>query len=111
MSVDFSAKALNSSLADSDLNRSFGCNGVEIVFFIFGSSVEEVCPFFVVLNHGVESSSFIWYVVYCLPVFKLISEGYLFMKYVVTGCAGFIGSHLSARLIELGHYVIGMDSL
>jgi UDP-N-acetylglucosamine/UDP-N-acetylgalactosamine 4-epimerase len=50
-------------------------------------------------------------VVYCWPVFKLISEGYLFMKYVVTGCAGFIGSHLCARLVELGHSVIGLDSL
>lgn len=29
---------------------------------------------------------------------------------VVTGCAGFIGSHLSERLLDLGHKVIGIDN-
>lgn len=33
------------------------------------------------------------------------------MVTVVTGCAGFIGSNLSKKLIELGHYVIGIDNL
>lgn len=33
------------------------------------------------------------------------------MKCVVTGAAGFIGSHLSERLIHHGHEVIGIDSL
>lgn len=32
------------------------------------------------------------------------------MKIVVTGAAGFIGSHLSERLIHCGHEVIGIDS-
>lgn len=32
------------------------------------------------------------------------------MKCVVTGAAGFIGSHLCERLIHLGHEVIGIDS-
>jgi nucleoside-diphosphate-sugar epimerase len=32
------------------------------------------------------------------------------MQCVVTGCAGFIGSHLSERLLALGHSVIGIDS-
>lgn len=32
------------------------------------------------------------------------------MTYVVTGCAGFIGSHLCERLIERGESVIGVDS-
>ena len=32
------------------------------------------------------------------------------MRCVVTGCAGFIGSHLAERLLEAGHSVIGMDS-
>ncbi|KKT11608.1 MAG: RmlD substrate binding domain protein [candidate division WWE3 bacterium GW2011_GWB2_43_22] len=32
------------------------------------------------------------------------------MKIVVTGAAGFIGSHLSERLKGLGHNVIGIDS-
>ena len=29
---------------------------------------------------------------------------------VVTGCAGFIGSHLTERLLSLGHFVIGIDN-
>lgn len=32
------------------------------------------------------------------------------MKCVVTGAAGFIGSHLSERLLELGHQVTGLDA-
>jgi UDP-glucose 4-epimerase len=31
------------------------------------------------------------------------------MKYLVTGCAGFIGSSLVDRLLSLGHHVIGVD--
>lgn len=33
------------------------------------------------------------------------------MKCLVTGCAGFIGSHLADFLIERGHQVMGMDNL
>lgn len=32
------------------------------------------------------------------------------MKILVTGAAGFIGSHLSERLVSLGHEVVGIDS-
>jgi UDP-glucuronate 4-epimerase len=32
------------------------------------------------------------------------------MRYVVTGAAGFIGSHLAERLLESGHDVVGIDS-
>ena len=32
-------------------------------------------------------------------------------KYVVTGCAGFLGSNLVGRLLEAGHSVIGVDNL
>jgi nucleoside-diphosphate-sugar epimerase len=32
------------------------------------------------------------------------------MRVLVTGCAGFIGSHLAERLIALGHDVVGVDS-
>ncbi len=33
------------------------------------------------------------------------------MRYVITGAAGFIGSHLTERLIGEGHEVIGIDNL
>jgi UDP-glucuronate 4-epimerase len=33
------------------------------------------------------------------------------LKYLVTGAAGFIGFHLSKRLLEDGHTVIGIDNL
>jgi nucleoside-diphosphate-sugar epimerase len=33
------------------------------------------------------------------------------MKLLITGGAGFIGSHLSERLIEMGHFVIALDDL
>ena len=33
------------------------------------------------------------------------------MKILITGGAGFIGSHLSTRLIEMGHSVIALDNL
>ena len=32
------------------------------------------------------------------------------MRYVVTGAAGFIGSHLSEALLAAGHDVVGVDS-
>ena len=31
-------------------------------------------------------------------------------KVVVTGAAGFVGSHLSERLLQLGYDVVGIDS-
>ena len=33
------------------------------------------------------------------------------MNILVTGAAGFIGFHLSKRLLEEGHYVTGLDNL
>ena len=33
------------------------------------------------------------------------------MKFLVTGAAGFIGFHVSERLLAAGHQVIGIDNL
>jgi dTDP-glucose 4,6-dehydratase len=33
------------------------------------------------------------------------------VRYIISGAAGFIGSHLSDRLIEQGHTVVGLDNL
>jgi len=33
------------------------------------------------------------------------------MKILLTGAAGFLGSHLSKKLIDEGHQVIGLDDL
>jgi len=33
------------------------------------------------------------------------------MKFLITGAAGFIGFHVSARLLETGHHVVGIDNL
>ena len=33
------------------------------------------------------------------------------MKILITGVSGFIGYHLSDKLMELNHKVIGIDSL
>jgi UDP-glucose 4-epimerase len=33
------------------------------------------------------------------------------LHYLITGCAGFIGSHLTERLLAAGHEVIGYDNL
>jgi len=32
------------------------------------------------------------------------------MRYFITGCAGFIGSHLTDKLLEAGHNVVGYDN-
>ena len=32
-------------------------------------------------------------------------------KILVTGVAGFLGSHLSEKLFEMGHHVIGLDNM
>ncbi len=40
-----------------------------------------------------------------------LSKKHTFMyKIIVTGCAGFIGSHLSEELLKKGHQVVGIDN-
>ena len=34
----------------------------------------------------------------------------IFMHYFITGASGFLGTHLSARLLADGHAVIGLDN-
>ena len=38
-------------------------------------------------------------------------ENHLKEKILVTGCAGFIGMHLSEKLLNLGYEIIGIDNL
>jgi UDP-glucuronate 4-epimerase len=46
-----------------------------------------------------------------LPIFPLAaSKGNLLRKFLITGAAGFIGSHLTERLLSLGHTVFGLDN-
>ena len=33
------------------------------------------------------------------------------MKILVTGCAGFIGSHLCEKLLQLNYNVLGIDNI
>ena len=33
------------------------------------------------------------------------------MKYIITGCAGFIGFHVSKKILDMGHLVYGVDSI
>jgi UDP-glucose 4-epimerase len=46
-----------------------------------------------------------------VELYKIIVVMYNIMKYLVTGGAGFIGSHLVDKLITLGHDVIILDNL
>ena len=38
-------------------------------------------------------------------------QNHLKERILVTGCAGFIGMHLSKTLLEQGYYVLGIDNL
>jgi len=44
-------------------------------------------------------------------MFKAKLESMRLMKIIVTGVAGFIGSHLALRLLKEGCAVIGIDNL
>jgi dTDP-glucose 4,6-dehydratase len=44
------------------------------------------------------------------PVIICLTLGVI-MRVLITGAAGFLGSHLADRFIEEGHFVIGMDNL
>ena len=36
---------------------------------------------------------------------------FMMSRFVITGAAGFIGSHLSETLLDRGHTVVGIDNL
>ena len=52
---------------------------------------------------------------HCYPVKNCNKLGccdeIFFYKILVTGCAGFIGSHVSERLLKQGHTVLGIDNI
>ncbi len=45
------------------------------------------------------------------PAVHLYQTGLTMTRYLVTGAAGFIGSHLSKRLLDRGDQVVGLDNL
>lgn len=53
----------------------------------------------------------ILYYVHCKSDEYEIQPGGILMIVLVTGCTGFIGFHLSKRLVDEGHDVIGIDSM
>ena len=42
--------------------------------------------------------------------FYLSGSSKIMASYLITGCAGFIGSHLTEKLLLDGHTVIGIDN-
>ena len=44
-------------------------------------------------------------------IFKYFKNIKYIMKILVTGCAGFIGSHVCERLLKQGNIVLGIDNL
>ena len=52
----------------------------------------------------------LWTFQTAITSFGFISIQFLFVKILVTGSAGFIGSALSLRLLERGDVVIGIDN-
>ena len=49
-------------------------------------------------------------VYYLVLFFSNTDKGICLMRYLVTGCAGFIGSSLVDRLLEEGHQIVGIDN-
>ncbi len=41
----------------------------------------------------------------------MFTAGGAFMRYLITGTAGFIGFHLAKRLLDEGHFVVGFDGM
>ena len=48
---------------------------------------------------------------FCLFMVLLVVEKEKTVKILVTGCAGFIGLHVTKQLLDQGHAVVGLDNL
>ena len=58
-------------------------------------------------NHGIDQK----YLLIDIRKILYIKLLCLQKKILVTGVAGFLGSHLSEKLVDLGHQVIGLDNM
>ena len=58
-------------------------------------------------NHGIDQK----YLLIDIRKILYIKLLCLQKKILVTGVAGFLGSHLSEKLVDLGHQVIGIDNM
>src|SRR5687768_10667104 len=71
-----------------------------------------VLPFFYLDNRSCNLYT-IWLIFIFLPSSKIYTQANMPLptKILITGCAGFIGFHLTRKAVLLGYEVIGIDNL